>query len=242
MAALRTPRLPSVRKTRPGVSAAPRGHATCSQQADWAPRETISRLDAPGDPLQTGLLEVSRPPLPESRARRRTPALTIASQPGGIPSCRQVQTSRPRRAEHRRRLRALSNRQRARPAPGRAARAAAPARNAVAATAASSPRRGSVLLVQHRHASRAGAAHEPALAALRHQVILLGSVHDWPALSAGFACQWHGTKCAQRLEDPGRIGALSKVLRVFSEGAHAHTLSPCHFAPRGAFITHAPNK
>lgn len=61
----------------------------------------------------------------------------------------------------------------------------------------------------------AGAAHEPALAARRHQVIPPGSVHDWPALSAGFACQWHGTKDAQRLEDPGRIGALSAVLGVF---------------------------
>ena len=175
-----------MRKTRPGVSAAPLGHATCPQHAGWAPWETFSRLGAPGDPLQSGRPGRSSAgwasgSLPPAPARAPRPALTIASRPGGIPSCRQVQTSRPLRAEHRRRLRALSNGQWARPASGRAARAAAPARNAVSAAAAVSPRRAapsrwcSTATPPGRGRARARARGAPPPGNPP------GSVRDWPS-------------------------------------------------------------
>lgn len=206
------------------MSAAPRGTPPARRRQagrpgrsspGWTPREIISRLDFWKSP--------ARPPLPEPPRR----ALTIASRPRGIRSCRQVQTSRPRRAEHRRRLRALSNGQRARPVPGCAARAAAPAQTAVAAAAATGPRRAApVVRVQHRHASRPGPRTGPRSLASGAPPPgnPPGSDRDWPVLSARFACQWHGTEGAQRQEDPERLGALSAVLVVFKRSG-THPLS-----------------
>lgn len=80
--------------------------------------------------------------------------------------------------------------------PGRAARAAAPSSEGGrgCGSPAREPARPSVRpsgRVPHRHASRPGAAPRGRARGQPPPGNPPGSVGDWPALSGGFACQWH---------------------------------------------------